>query len=219
MAFNLFNILLNSLITFAQTLGYWGIILVMAIESSIFPLPSEIILIPAGILIAQGKFNFTLVIASTIFGSIFGALISYFAAYFGGRKLTNRIFLKYEKIFWISKENLYRTESFFHKYGDISVFLARLLPIVRHLISIPAGFAKMNLLKFSLYTGLGSGIYSFAVIYISYKFGQNRQAVEQNIGVFTIDILIFVGITILSVIIRKIAKKRTQQKRLPKSYL
>lgn len=124
----------------------------MAMESSVIPIPSEIIMPPAGYLVHEGKMNMVLVIVSGTLGSLFGAYVNYFAAHWLGRPLL----VKYGHYVLIREETLVRVERYFAEHGEISTFIGRLLPVIRHLISIPAGLAGMNHLKFSLYTLLGA---------------------------------------------------------------
>ena len=125
-------------------LGYFGIFFMMLLESSIFPLPSEVVMIPAGYLCAKGEMNMPLVIVLGIFGSIAGALINYYLAVKLGRKLI----IKYGHYVFFSKEKLETVELFFKKHGSFSTFTGRLIPVVRHYISLPAGLARMNLAIF-----------------------------------------------------------------------
>ena len=121
-------------------LGYPGIFLLMAMESSIFPIPSELVMPPAGYLAHQGKMDMTLVILSGTLGSLAGAYANYFVASWLGRGLL----IKYGHKVFIREAHIDRVERFFLKHGEVSTFIGRLLPVIRHLISIPAGLARMN---------------------------------------------------------------------------
>jgi len=155
--------------------GYIGIILGMAIESSLVPLPSEIVMIPAGVLAQKGEMNFFMVVFCGVLGSYIGSLANYVGAYLLGRPLI----VKYGKYFFLSEKKLKRVEAFFRKFGNISIFIARLIPVVRHFISIPAGFAKMNFWQFSLYTILGSTLWMIILTAVGYFIGQNAQKVHE----------------------------------------
>lgn len=155
--------------------GYIGIILGMAIESSLVPLPSEIVMIPAGVLAQKGEMNFFMVVFCGVLGSYIGSLANYVGAYLLGRPLI----VKYGKYFFLSERKLKRVEAFFRKFGNISIFIARLIPVVRHFISIPAGFAKMNFWQFSLYTILGSTLWMIILTAVGYFIGQNAQKVHE----------------------------------------
>src|SRR5205807_3485646 len=135
-----------------RDLGYPGIVILMAIESSFLPLPSELVMPPAGYLAAKGELSFVLAIACGVLGSITGALANYGLAHWLGRAVVRRI----GKYVGISEKSLERSERYFAEHGEISTFMGRMLPVVRHLISIPAGVANMNLAKFITFTGLRS---------------------------------------------------------------
>ena len=138
-----------------QDWGYWGVILLMAMESSIFPVPSEVVIPPAAFLAAQGKMSLWGVILAGTFGSWLGSAITYGVSRYAGRPFI----LKFGKYFFISPEKLERAEHFMARYEAGGIFFARLLPVVRHLISIPAGIVRMPFGKFSLMTVIGSAIW------------------------------------------------------------
>jgi len=154
-------------------MGYPGIFLLMAMESSIIPIPSELVMPPAGYLAQQGKMSMTAAIACGTLGSLVGAYANYFAAHYLGRPLL----LKYGRYVFITEEKFAKVEKFFLKHGEISTFIGRLLPVVRHLISLPAGLAGMNHLKFSLYTLLGAGIWVTVLTFIGYFIGSNQELI------------------------------------------
>jgi membrane protein DedA with SNARE-associated domain len=167
--------LVHILLQFAQEIGYWGIVFLMAIESSFVPFPSEIVIPPAAYLAAQGKMNIYLVAGAGILGSLIGALINYFLAYYLGRPLIYRLAkTKWAKILLIKPAQIERAEEFFIKYRRGSTFFGRLVPVVRQLVSLPAGFAKMPLSQFILYTFLGSGIWTVVLAALGYFFGANE---------------------------------------------
>ncbi len=138
-----------------QDWGYGGVILLMAMESSIFPVPSEVVIPPAAFLAAQGKMSLWGVILAGTFGSWLGSSITYAVSRYAGRPFI----LKFGKYFFISPEKLERAEHFMTRYEAGGIFFARLLPVVRHLISIPAGIVRMPFGKFSLMTVIGSAIW------------------------------------------------------------
>ncbi|MDO9066914.1 MAG: DedA family protein [Deltaproteobacteria bacterium] len=156
-------------------MGYPGILLLMAMESSIIPVPSELVMPPAGYLVYQGKMNMALVILCGTVGSLVGAYANYYASHYLGRPLI----IKYGKYVLIPPEKFEKVERFFLQHGEISTFIGRLLPVVRHLISIPAGLAGMNHLKFSLYTLLGAGIWCTILTLVGYAIGENQQLIMQ----------------------------------------
>lgn len=136
--------------------GYVGIFLLMALESMIAPVPSEAVMPFAGFLIAKGRFEMIWVVASSGLGSIAGSLISYFMGWKGGKPFV----LKFGRYLLLDVHHLEWTERFFGKYGDKTIFICRFIPVVRHLISIPAGLGKMSITRFSFYTIVGATIWN-----------------------------------------------------------
>lgn len=165
--------LIEWLLNTIGSMGYTGIFLLMAMESSVFPVPSELVMPPAGYLAQQGQLDVWLVIACGTLGSLAGAYANYFAARFLGRPLV----LRYGRYVGISPEKFSRVEAFFLRHGEISTFIGRLLPVIRHLISLPAGLAGMDHLRFSMYTLLGAGIWCSVLTWIGYFIGENREMV------------------------------------------
>ena len=169
------------------TMGYPGIFMLMAMESSIIPVPSELVMPPAGYLAYQGKMSMALAILSGTVGSLVGAYANYYASHYLGRPLI----LKYGKYVLISPDKFERVEKFFLQHGEISTFIGRLLPVIRHLISIPAGLAGMNHFKFSLYTLLGAGIWCTILTWIGYAIGENQQLIMQYSHKALVWVLLF----------------------------
>lgn len=159
-----------------EQLGYGGIIVLMALESSFFPFPSEVVMIPAGVLAAQGKMNPWLAILSGIFGSWLGALVNYYLAVWFGRPLLD----KFGKYFLMPPHRLDRVEHFFVDHGEISTFTGRLIPTVRQYISFPAGLARMNLARFLFFTGLGAGIWVAILTWIGYIAGTQLESIDSE---------------------------------------
>jgi membrane protein DedA with SNARE-associated domain len=166
--------------------GYLGIFIMMAIESSFIPFPSEIVLVPAGYLASQGQMGILPIMAVALAGSLIGSFVNYYLALTLGR----RFLLKFGKYFFISEETLLKMERYFKKHGHISTFTGRLIPGVRQLISIPAGLAKMNIAEFSLYTTLGAGIWALVLTLLGYFIGQNQELINQYLKEITIVVLL-----------------------------
>ena len=188
--------IINFLVSTIGTLGYFGIFALMFLESSFFPFPSEVVMIPAGYLAFKGDMNLTLVLIFGVLGSLAGAWLNYILALRYGRGLILKI---------VSNEKLEKLELFFTNYGNISTFTGRLIPGVRQYISFPAGLAKMNKITFSIYTILGAAIWSLILVSLGYFLGDNQELIHQYLKEFTIGLLIL--ILILFIIYFKIGKK------------
>ena len=145
--------------------GYLGIIVLMAMESSIFPVPSEIVIPPAAFLAARGDLSFTGVILAGTFGSYLGSAITYWVSRVVGRPVIQR----FGKFFFVTIDKLDRAEIWLERYEAGGVFFARLLPVIRHLISIPAGIIRMNFWVFSLVTIVGSALWCAVLAYLGDK--------------------------------------------------
>ena len=180
------------------SMGYLGIFLLMFLESTFFPFPSEIIMIPAGYLAYQGEMNLYMVILVGILGSVAGALLNYYLAMHLGRK----IILKYGKYFFIKEETLDKLDTFFTKHGEISTFTGRLIPGIRQLISLPAGLARMNIAKFSFYTAIGAGIWVVVLVAVGYVVGSNQELISEYMRSATLIALVSVVLIIIFYIVR-----------------
>ena len=173
--------------------GYLGIFLLMAVESSFIPFPSEIVLIPAGYLASKGDMSITMIMLSALGGSLVGAFINYLLA----RTLGRKFLLRYGHYFFIKEETLLKMENFFASHGHISTFTGRLIPGIRQLISIPAGLARMNIAEFTAFTTLGAGIWALILTLIGYFIGENQELIHQylkQITIITIAFLFIIGL-------------------------
>jgi membrane protein DedA with SNARE-associated domain len=204
MALEFISALVESIILLVGKLGYLGIFIGMIIESTFFPLPSELILIPAGILVAKGEFSFFLVLLVAVLGSTLGALINYTLAFAIGRKAVEALVSKYGKFFFVTKSRLIHSEKLFEKYGEISTFVGRLLLGVRHLISIPAGFFKMRLGSFVFFTALGSGIWTCVLLFIGYFFNEIPIEVwkQNSLLLYTVSFLMCIMVLTIYLVMR-----------------
>jgi membrane protein DedA with SNARE-associated domain len=157
--------------------GYAGVIILMAMESSIFPVPSELVVPSAAILAAQGGNMTTMgVILAGTFGSWLGSAITYWTAFFVGRPVV----MRFGKYFLMPPEKIERAERFTHRYQSGGIFFARLLPVIRHLISIPAGIIRMGFLKFSLLTIVGSAIWCAVLAVLGQKVGSELDTAQME---------------------------------------
>lgn len=170
--------------------GYPGIIALMALESSFFPFPSEVVIPPAAYLAVSGEMNLGMVILSGIVGSLIGALFNYWIALRFGRPFFDR----YGKYVLVNKRSLEKADRFFDRHGHISTFIGRLLPGIRQYISLPAGLARMNPLSFSAATILGSGIWVIVLASLGFWFGRNEEKITNNLHWITLCTLGFCGI-------------------------
>lgn len=152
-------------------MGELGIVLLMAIESANIPLPSEAILPFAGYLVSKGAMGFHAASFAGAFGCVVGSIPSYYLGYFGGRPFVE----KHGKWFLISKRDLETADKWSEKYGDWAFFICRMLPVVRTFISLPAGILKANFPRFILFTFVGSLVWSYFLVYVGLKLGQNRE--------------------------------------------
>jgi len=195
--------IVDFIVSAVSDLGYIGIFIMMFLESSFFPFPSEVVMVPAGYLASKGEMNIYMAIGAGIIGSLAGAVFNYLLAVKYGRAFLS----KYGKYVLVKEETLQKMEDFFAKHGHISTFSGRLIPAVRQYISLPAGLARMNLWKFSLYTSLGAGIWVLILTLLGYFIGQNEALVKEYLQMIIVSILVLLGILIFSYIRVKMKKE------------
>jgi len=157
-----------------SSFGYAGIFVLMVFESMILPVPSELVMPFAGFLVVEGRFTFLGVMIASSLGSLVGSLISYYIGYYGG----NRFVVKFGKYLLLDEEDLKKTEDWFAARGEKTVLISRFIPVVRHLISIPAGIGRMDLKKFCIYTLIGATAWNGILAYFGYKLGEHWQDVR-----------------------------------------
>ena len=180
-----------------SSIGYFGIFLLMTMESMILPVPSELVMPFAGFLISSGEMNFWAIVIFSTFGSLVGSLISYYIGRYGG----NRFIIKNKEFLFLNKEHLMQTEKWFSKKGELTIFVGRFIPIIRHIISIPAGIGKMDIKKFMLYTVIGAAIWNAFLTYIGWVLGNNWETISKYsdyvsfgiLGLLVIGVGYFVG--------------------------
>ncbi len=193
---------------FISQIGYPAVFVLMTLESALIPIPSEVTMPFAGFLVGMGKLNFTLVVFLGALGNLVGSLLAYGLGYWGEEKFIHRWVKKYGQYLLITLEEVERSERWFREHGGKIAFFSRVLPVVRTFISLPAGVAKMNILKFSIYTFVGSFLWSAFLAYLGLLLGQNWNTLETYFRKF--DILI-VGLCFLLAgfyVYRKIQKIR-----------
>lgn len=156
------------IIAVISNMGYSGIVLLMAIESACIPLPSEVIMPFSGYLVSQGRFNLWWVATAGAIGCNLGSVVAYEIGYFGGRPLVER----FGRWIWISRHELELADRFFARYGNLAVFISRLLPVIRTFIALPAGVARMPRIPFHIYTFLGSWPWCLGLAYVGQVLGE-----------------------------------------------
>lgn len=192
--------IIDFIVSSVSSWGYAGIFVMMFLESSFFPFPSEVAMIPAGYLAHKGEMSLALAFISGTFGSLLGAIFNYYICYFFGRE----IILKYGKFVGITHEKMDKFEAFFNKHGEISTFNSRLIPGIRQYISLPAGLAKMNIFRFCLFTTLGAGIWCAVLLGVGHFLGSNPD--KQTLLAITTALLAVV--TIISAVYIMKQRKR-----------
>jgi membrane protein DedA with SNARE-associated domain len=204
----LFHTLVSWLVEVVGSLGYPGVVGLMFLESSFFPFPSEVVIPPAGYLAAKGLMNPAAVVLCGIAGSLLGAYFNYYIAIRWGRKFFDR----FGKYFFVSPEALDKAELFFARHGHISTFTARLLPVIRQYVSLPAGLARMNLVKFGVYTGLGSGIWVVALTALGYWIGGEGEAMYEGLHNITVGLVVFCAALVGGYVFLQARKSRADKK-------
>lgn len=188
---------------YISALGYWGVGIGMAIESANIPLPSEVILPFGGYLVYTGRLEFYRVVLAGTVGGTVGSVLSYYLGLKGGRPFL----IKYGRYFGFSVKHLEMADHYFARYGEATVFFTRLMPIVRTFISLPAGISGMNFRRFVLYTFLGSLPWSFLLVFIGLKLGQNWHAISP--WFHRLDVVIAVVIVALVIYFWRARQKRS----------
>lgn len=174
-----------------SSLGYFGVFVLMTLESMIFPIPSEAVMPFAGFLASQGGMNIWLASLIAALGGILGSVISYYIGLHGGYRFVNR----YGKYFLLDKEHLDWTVKFFAKYGEKTIFISRFVPVVRHFISIPAGVGKMKMGKFVTYTFFGAFLWDFFLAWLGFKLGESWTLIQKYSH--PIDLVIVIAIVLV----------------------
>lgn len=195
--------LVSFIVDLVASWGYGGIIALMALESSFFPFPSEVVMIPAGYLVQQGQMNAFLAFGAGVLGSLLGAIFNYYLCYFFGRELI----MRYGRFVGINEQKMQKFETFFNKHGEISTFNCRLLPGIRQYISLPAGLAKMNIWRFCIFTSLGAGIWVAILMALGYVLGQNKELIDEYLHIIIVILACFV-LVLSAVYIVQYRKKR-----------
>ncbi len=193
----------NYILSLIDSYGYLGMFLGMILEAVIIVIPSELILATGGILASRGVFNFFLTFLVGLLGSVFCAIIIYFMGYYGGRTFIK----KYGKYFFMKEEDIDKTDSWYNKYGLLTAAFGRNIPIVRTLISLPIGIARISFVKFLIYTTIGSIPWTFVFVYFGYSLGNNWTILKTSIDKLKIPIILLIIIFVISKIFKQIKKR------------
>ena len=184
----------NFVLELIGNFGYFGMFLGMVLEAVIIVIPSEFILATGGILSASGIFNFWITFFVGLMGSVFCAIVIYLMGYYGGRPFVR----KYGKYFFMKEEDITKSDNWYNKYGLIAAAVGRNIPIVRTLISLPIGIARLSFVKFLIYTTLGSIPWTFVFVYFGYSLGNNWTILKVVINRLKVPIIIlFILLTII----------------------
>lgn len=195
--------IINWFLAIAHGLGYGGVFFLMIIESSFLPMPSEVVIPPAAYLASQGELNIFLVILFGLLGSLIGAIINYVLAFYLGRAIIYRLSSRsWAKFLFISPQKVLRAEKYFLRNANSATFIGRFIPIIRQLVSLPAGFFKMNFFKFIFWTTLGSGLWIIILAALGYFIGANKELLYQYYHEISWGLLI-IGIIAIIIIMRK----------------
>jgi len=180
-------------VNFVESAGYPGLFILMVMESTFLPIPSEAVMPPAGFLIEEGVFSFPLVILFSTLGSIVGSLISYLIGAWGGRPFID----KFGKYMLLDRHHLAIAENYFNRWGNITILAGRFIPVVRHLISIPAGIGKMNLPRFILYTAIGAGAWNALLAWAGYILKSNWTEITRYSRIGDVIVLTLMAAAVL----------------------
>lgn len=187
-------------------IGYPGIMFFMFLESTMMPIPSEIIMPFAGWLVAQGKLSFWLVAVLSAVSSLLGSIFSYYIGYYGRIPLIK----KWGHYVLLDEDRLKWTQNWFKKRGEITIFISRFIPVVRHLISLPAGIGKMHKLKFCIYTILGALIWNTILLFAGFYLGANYILIHKYSSIIDVIVVVLIAIAVVYYVWHfvKLMKKR-----------
>ncbi|MFA6522609.1 MAG: DedA family protein [Patescibacteria group bacterium] len=204
---DLIALLAQIVVSVIEHIGYLGIFLLMLVESCGIPMPSEVIMPFSGFVVSTGQLNFWVVVLMGTFGNLVGSWLAYWIGSAGGRPLIE----KFGKYMLISHHDLDVADRWFLKYGDWTVFFGRLLPVVRTFISFPAGIAKMNFKKFSLFTFLGALPWCILFTWLGVKMGNNWEEIQSTLHNFDMLMLVLVIATVVWYVWRHLKHRRAKE--------
>jgi membrane protein DedA with SNARE-associated domain len=191
-----------------EALGYPGLTVLVALENVFPPIPSEVILPLAGFMTGQGRFSFVLVVLATTLGSILGALILYGIGAAIGKNRITALVSRYGHLALLTPDDLAKAEKWFERYGPIAVFIGRLVPIVRSLVSLPAGYQRMSLVQFVALTGIGSLLWNGTLVTLGWFFGENWHIIEEYVGWLQYIVVAVVAFLVLRFVWQRLRNRR-----------
>ncbi len=191
-----------------ESIGYPGLTILVALENVFPPIPSEVILPLAGFMTGQGRFGFVLVILATTLGSVLGALMLYGIGAAIGKRRIGALVARYGHWALLTPVDLTKAEQWFERYGPIAVFVGRLVPIVRSLVSIPAGYQRMPLPQFIALTFFGSMLWNGTLVTLGWVLGENWHAIETYVGWLQYLVLAIVAILVVKFIWQRLRTRR-----------
>ena len=189
-------------------IGYPGIVIVMAIENIFPPIPSELVLPFAGALSAKGEMNFWAAVAAGTVGSLIGAIVLYAVGYFAREAGVRTLVARYGKFLFISEKDLDRAAEWFERYGEAIIFFGRLIPLVRSIISVPAGYTRMNPARFIIYTILGTTVWNLILAYAGRLLGENWEKILAFMDTYQYATLAVLVLLAMSFLTWRIVKRR-----------
>lgn len=194
---NLLGDFVNLVFVIIEKMGYVGIALLIAAENVFPPIPSEAVLPAAGFISTEGKFSAPLVVVASSVGALIGAYILYFIGKFANNRFLHTLLAKYGRYVLMEEDDLDKSEEWFKKHGEPSILFGRMVPLVRSLISVPAGYVGMPLWKFTIYTTIGSAIWNIILVYAGVLLGENWEVVGTYVSEFqhvVLAIILLVGL-------------------------
>ena len=190
-----------------ETLGYIGVAALIALENNFPPLPSELILPLAGFETGRGHFNYFLMVIAATIGSVVGALVLYYVAHFVGEHRIRALVRRYGRWFQVSEADIDRADGWFDRYSTLAVLVCRCVPIIRSLVSIPAGFRRMNMARFVIFTAIGSAVWNAALIGAGWALGDNWEDVGNYVGYFQYVVIAVVVLAVAWFFWRRISSR------------
>ena len=189
-------------------IGYPGIVLAMALENIFPPIPSEAVLPFAGALSAKGEMDFWGAVAAGTAGSLIGAIVLYAIGYFAREAGVRRIVEAYGKYVFVSEKDLDRAAAWFERYGEAIIFFGRLIPLIRSIVSVPAGYTRMNIVRFLIYTTLGTTLWNLILTYAGRVLGENWADISEMMAPYENGALILMGLSVAAFVVWRAVRWR-----------